>query len=142
MEVLLKTLYPLGGPTSRFLLQAPLTKSTSCFNFHAIPSPYLGLNRHKANAPIPYAAPPSPAGVVPNAIGVDARPAAAETVPFSTAVKIFILDIMVLQTSSSEEDVGSPSPEGKQINRPHSAPDFSLAIHGLAVLVRNALGLR
>src|SRR4029077_15935249 len=43
MEVLLKTVHPLGRPTSRFLLQASLRKSTSCFNFHSIPSPYLGL---------------------------------------------------------------------------------------------------
>src|SRR6266446_6401748 len=43
MEVLLKTVHPLGRPTSRFLLQASLRKSTSCFNFHSIPSPYLGF---------------------------------------------------------------------------------------------------
>src|SRR6516165_2905215 len=43
MEVLLKTLHPLGQPTSRFLLQASLRKSGSCLNFHSIPSPYLGL---------------------------------------------------------------------------------------------------
>src|SRR4029077_20663730 len=48
MEVLLKTVHPLGRPTSRFLLQASLRKSTSCFNFHSIPSPYLGLVVHHA----------------------------------------------------------------------------------------------
>jgi hypothetical protein len=43
MEVPLKTLHPPGQPTSRFLLQASLRKSGSCFNFHSIPSPHLGL---------------------------------------------------------------------------------------------------
>jgi hypothetical protein len=45
----LKTSHPLAQPTSRFLLQASLRKSTSCFNFHSLVSPNLSLAVSNSN---------------------------------------------------------------------------------------------